>query len=500
MQAATPVNLAGTGRRGVTGPPAAGYSLFKITALSNDGTAGAGHMTMATDQNPTADREGAIAWLREHRIDEVECIVPDMNGIMRGKIVPREDFVRILDTGVRLPEFVFFQGVTGDGADSSAVMNALDRDVLCIPDLATLRVVPWYEEPTAQVICDSFFANGDPVDFAPRQVLRRIVNMYKERNLTPVVAPELEFYLVARNDDPDLPLNVPIGLSGRRESGRQAYGIEHANDFDHVVNLIYDYAELSRIEIATMAHEAGPAQLEMNFRHGDPIERADQTFLFKRTARLAARKFDMVATFMAMPHVGEPGSATHIHQSIVDESGRNLFANPDGSDTPALLHYISGLQRYVPAAMSLFCPNVNSYRRIRLESDAPINVHWGRDNRTCGLRVPDSPPNARRVENRVIGADSNPYIAMAATLACGLLGLTEGLDPEPMVEVDAHTLGVSLPEHPSDALHELDLCEPLREILGTRFVDAYIEVKRHELRLYNKVISSWEREYLLLNV
>jgi glutamine synthetase len=443
----------------------------------------------------------AIAWLRDRRIDEVECIVPDMNGIMRGKIVPREDFVRIIDSGIRLPEFVFFQAVTGDSADDSAIVNPLDRDVRCIPDLTTLRVVPWYEGPTAQVICDCHFADGTLVDFAPRSVLRRVIQLYADRGLKPVVAPELEFYLTANNDDPDLPLSVPIGLSGRRESGRQAYGIEHANDFDHVVNLMYDYCEDSRIEIATMAHEAGPAQLEMNFRHGDPIERADQTFLFKRTARLAARKYDMVATFMAMPHQDMPGSATHIHQSIVRMSdGANIFADEAGADTPALLHYIAGLQRYVPSAMSLFCPNVNSYRRIRLESDAPINVHWGRDNRTCGLRVPDSEPESRRVENRVIGADSNPYIAMAATLACGLLGLEEAREPEPVVEVNAHTLGVSLPSHLSDALAELADCDPLKRILGPRFVEAYIDVKRLEWRLYNRVISSWEREYLLLNV
>lgn len=445
--------------------------------------------------------EDAIRWLRDRRIDEVECIVPDMNGIMRGKIVPREDFIRIIDAGVRLPEFVFFQAVTGDSADESKVVNPLDRDVRCVPDLTTLRLVPWYDEPTAQVICDCYFADDRMVDFAPRSVLRRVVELYAEKGLRPVVAPELEFYLTANNLDPDLPIEVPVGLSGRRESGRQAYGIEHANEFDHVVNLMYDYCEASRIEIATMAHEAGPAQLEMNFRHGDPIERADQTFLFKRTARLAARKHDMVATFMAMPHQDMPGSATHIHQSIVRiEDGVNIFADPDGGDAAALLHYIAGLQRYVPSAMSLFCPNVNSYRRIRLESDAPINVHWGRDNRTCGLRVPDSGPEARRVENRVIGADSNPYIAMAATRACGLLGLEEQRAPEPVVEIDAHTLGVSLPSHLSDALEELSVCEPLKRVLGPRFVEAYIDVKRLEWRLYNRVISSWEREYLLLNV
>lgn len=448
-----------------------------------------------------ANRDDAIAWLRGAPIDEVECIVPDMNGIMRGKIVPREDFIRLLDDGIRLPEFVFFQAVTGDDAVESKIVNPLDRDVRCIPDLTTLRYVPWYDDPTAQVICDTHFADGKEVDFAPRSVLRNVVRQYNALGLRPVVAPEVEFYLTGQNDDPDLPLEVPIGLSGRKESGSQAYGIESANDYDHVVNLIYDYCEASRIDIATMAHEAGPAQLEMNFRHGDPIEQADQTFLFKRTARLAARKFGMVATFMAMPHQEKPGSATHIHQSIVRlDDGGNIFSDKDGHDAPALRHYIGGLQRLVPKSMSLFCPNVNSYRRIRLESDAPINVHWGRDNRTCGLRVPDSPPESRRVENRVIGADSNPYIAMATTLACGLVGLKNKIEPDEAVTVDAKTLGVSLPVHLSDALAELGSCEPLKAVLGPRFVQAYIDVKELELRLYNRVISSWEREYLLLNV
>ena len=143
---------------------------------------------------------------------------------------------------------------------------------------------------------------------------------------------------------------------------------------------------------------------------------------------------------------------------------------------------------------------MNSYRRIRLESDAPINVHWGRDNRTCGLRVPDSGPESRRVENRVIGADSNPYIAMATTLACGLIGLEDKVEPDEVVTVDAKTLGVTLPIHLSDALIELGECERLKAVLGSRFVEAYIDVKQLELRLYNRVISSWEREYLLLNV
>ena len=182
------------------------------------------------------------------------------------------------------------------------------------------------------------------------------------------------------------------------------------------------------------------------------------------------------------------------------DSGENVFIDAEGKDSERLTHYIGGLQRYVPAAMALLCPNVNSFRRIRLESDAPINVHWGRDNRTCGLRVPDSPPASRRVENRVAGADANPYLAIATSLACGLAGLDEAAEPEPAVTIDAHTLPFGLPLHLRDALLLLEESAPLRRLLGERFIDAFIEVKLLEWRLYNRVISSWEREYLLLSV
>ncbi len=445
--------------------------------------------------------EDIVRWLRQRHIDEVECLVPDMTGMMRGKIVPREDFIRNMESGLKLPETILIQAVTGDTVYETKVAAEIDQDIVTMPDVSTVRIVPWYEEPTAQVICDCVYDDGTPVDFAPRSVLKKVLAAYAERGLRPIVAPELEYYLVEKSVDPDTPLTTPVGISGRKESGRQAYGIEAANEFDPVVEEIYEYCEATRIDIGTMAHEAGPAQIEMNFKHGDPLELADQVFLFKRTVRKAALKHGMYATFMAQPHENEPGSAMHVHQSIVrTDGGGNIFVDDAGADAPALLHYISGLQRYVPSAMPLFAPNVNSYRRIRLESDAPINVHWGKDNRTCGLRVPDSPPSARRVENRVPGVDANPYLAFAATLACGLIGLHEAREPQPVVTIDAHTLPFGLPRHQHDALELLRTCQPLRNTLGSRFVDAFLEVKQLEWQLYNRVISSWEREYLLLNV
>lgn len=441
-------------------------------------------------------------WVTSRGIDEVECLVPDMSGIARGKILPCAKFVKGLgDIGLRMPESVFQQTVTGDFPMESDIISETNRDIYLEPDPDTIRVIPWYEEPVAQVICDAHYLDGEPVDLTPRFVLKAMISKLAELGYRAVVAPELEFYFVAKNLDPDYPLEPPIGVSGRRESGRQAYGIEAANEFDPIVEDIYDFCDKAHIDIDTMAHEAGAAQMEINFNHGDPLELADQVFLFKRLVRQAALKHDIYATFMAKPHQNEPGSSMHIHQSLVDKNkGNNVFASKRGKDSQIFLNYIGGLQRYLPAAMPLMAPNVNSYRRIARYSDAPINVHWGRDNRTCGLRVPISKPEARRVENRLAGSDANPYLAMAATLACGYLGITEAIKPGKPTEGDAYRFAFGLPRHQGDALYKFSHTKPLKDLLGERFSKCFMEVKNTEYALYQRVISSWERENLLLNV
>ncbi|MDR3515839.1 MAG: glutamine synthetase family protein [Azospirillaceae bacterium] len=441
-------------------------------------------------------------YIKSGQITEVECLIPDMSGIARGKILPAEKFLRILrDRGLRLPEAIFVQTVTGDYPEQEDVTNPANSDIYMIPDPETIRDVPWYSEPTAQVISDCVYADGNPVDIAPRHVLKRVLSLYQDRGWTPIVAPELEFFLVQVNKDPDYPLVPPVGRSGRTESGRQAYGIDAVNEFDPIFEDVYDYCEAQHIDIDTLTHEAGAAQIEINFNHADALSLADQVFLFKRTVRETAIRHDVYATFMAKPMQGEPGSAMHIHQSLVDHAtGENLFSTPDGADTPLFRSYIAGLQKYLPSAMPLLAPNVNSYRRLITGSDAPINVHWGRDNRTTGFRVPVSSPEGRRVENRVAGADANPYLALAASLACGYLGVIEALTPTDPVKGSAHRLAFTLPRHQSDALTRLNACKPLCEVFGERFVKAVTVVKQAEFEAYQRVISSWERENLLLNV
>jgi glutamine synthetase len=441
-------------------------------------------------------------FIKDHRITEVECLVPDLSGIARGKILPADKFLRILrDRGLRMPEAIFVQTVTGDFPDDEDVTSPENSDIYMIPDGSTIRMVPWHKEPTAQVISDCVYADGGAVDISPRFVLQRVLELYAAKGWKPIVAPELEFFLVQINTDPDYPLVPPVGRTGRTESGRQAYGIDAVNEFDPIFEDVYDYCEAQEIDIDTLTHEAGAAQIEINFNHGDALSLADQVFLFKRTVREAAVRHQIYATFMAKPMQGEPGSAMHIHQSIVDlDSGTNLFASDDNTDTDLFRGHIAGLQKFLPAVMPLLAPNVNSYRRLIAGTDAPINVHWGRDNRTVGLRVPLSAPDNRRVENRVAGADANPYLALAASLACGYLGMTLNLRPEDPVRGSAHGRPFSLPRHQSDALEKFNACDPLKEILGAKFIAAVTHVKQAEYEAYQRVISSWERENLLLNV
>lgn len=441
-------------------------------------------------------------WLNQRHVTEIECLVPDLTGVARGKILPREKFTE--DRGMRLPEIVVAMGVTGEFPDQGPYYDVIpptDQDMHLRPDPATVRIVPWATDPTAQVIHDCYDRNGELVPFAPRSVLRRVCDLYAAEGWSPIVAPELEFYLVARNTDPDIPLRPPVGRSGRSESSRQAYSIDAVNEFDPLFEDVYSYCDKMELNVDTLIHEIGAGQMEINFFHAHPLGLADEVFFFKRTLREAAMRHDMYATFMAKPIAGEPGSAMHVHQSVINQAtGRNLFSNEDGSPSQEFYWYIGGLQKYIPAAMSLFAPYVNSYRRLVRSTAAPINIQWGTDNRTVGIRSPIANPENRRIENRVIGADANPYVALAATLACGYLGIKNKIEPSPECTGDAYLGEYQLPRSLGEALELLRSQQDLRNVLGDEFVTVYCEIKEVEHAEFMKVISPWEREHLLLHV
>lgn len=443
-------------------------------------------------------------WLDGRRFEEVECVVPDFAGVARGKALPSKKFS--LNDRSFLPISVFYISIAGTYPSEDPDENSLlERDMVMRPDMDTATAAPWAEDVTMQVISDLETVDGEPVEIAPRNVLKRVLREYHKLGLEPVIAPEMEFYLTSPNVDPNEPIQPPIGRTGRRGIGRQAYSIAAVDEYGPVIDDIYDFAEAQGFGIDAITQEDGAGQIEINLQHGDPLRLADQVFYFKRTIREAAFKNGCFATFMAKPMKDEPGSAMHIHQSIVSrETGANIFSTDDGTETEAFYHFIGGLQTYLPHVLLMMAPYVNSYRRFGADSAAPVNFEWDADNRTAGIRIPVSTPAARRVENRIVGMDSNPYLAFAANLSCGLLGLKNKLDPRARASGVASEVtseqNPTIPRGMGAALSLFHENEDMTNLLGKEFCRIYGQIKTHELDEFLNEISSWEREHLLLNV
>ena len=435
------------------------------------------------------------SWFKENNTQDIEVFVPDMAGIARGKVIPTQKFCK---AEIKMAESVFGQTISGNYIEDEN--NPEDRDMILKPDVSTLHPVPWLKEPTASVICDCLTKDNKPVETSPRRILRNILKLYTEKGWKPIVAPEVEFYLIRPHSDFNAEVAPPKGRLGRTDTTKQPLSIDAMNDFDPFINDVYAFCEKQDIHIDTLSQEMGPSQFEINFLHDDPISLADQIFLFKRTVREVAILHELHATFLARPISKEAGSALHIHQSVFDNKGKNIFSQSDGSSSKFFMHYIGGLQKYLPEALLIFAPYPNSYRRFLSYYCSPVNLEWAIDNRTVGLRVPTSDPENRRIENRIAGSDVNPYLALAATLACGYLGIIEKIDPRNPIEGSAYELPFDLHRHVHASIEAFHLSKAMREVLGNEFVDLYTDLKENEYREFQERITPWEREVLMLNV
>lgn len=443
--------------------------------------------------------EAFMDYLDGRRLEEVECIIPDTVGMSRGKAMPSSKFQP--DETFYLPISLFYQTISGEYVDMEIENQWLEKDVILIPDMSTATAVPWADDATLQIICDMETREGDRLAVAPRNVLRKVLDLYAAKGWTPIVAPELEFYLTKPNTDPNEPIEPPLGRTGRKGASRQVYSMAAVDEYGPVIDTIYDFAEAQGFRIDTVIQEGGAGQIEINLMHGDPLRLADEVFYFKRTIREAALLNGVFATFMAKPIRDEPGSAMHLHQSVVDsKTGKNIFSDTDGNPTDAFHHFIGGSQTYLMQVVPLLAPYVNSYRRITVEGQsAPANLEWARDNRTTGLRIPHGGPEALRVENRVIGMDCNPYLAIAASLACGYLGMINQTAPRPAAMAEVWETEDNLPFSLADALTRFDEAAEIRGVLGEEFCQLYADIKRAENEEYQREISPWERQHLLLN-
>lgn len=433
----------------------------------------------------------------QHGVRDVECIFPDVSGYPRGKLMPAASF--LAGAELRICQAIPMQAVTGEYS-CNPVFPDSDPDVQMRPDYHSVSLSPWASVPRAVAIHDCLEFDGALCQFAPRSILKNVLARYAALGLSPVVAPEIEFYLTAANADPAQPLRAPVVRGGRAEIGQSAFSLNMLNELAPFWNEFRDACDTLGIVADTWIHEVGATQFEINLVHGDAVAVADQAFLFKYAAREIALKHGLNAVFMAKPVADCAGSSMHLHISVVDVERNNVFSRPDGGESASFRHFIAGLQTYGPDLMLMFAPNVNSYRRYVSGSQAPTNLQWGYDNRTTGLRVPGSGAAARRVENRVSGSDANPYLAIAGSLAIGLVGIQEQLTPSEPLTGNGYEQTHSLPRSMEAALEKMQHSTVARALLGDDFVTGYCAVKALELESFRREISAWERRFLLPQV
>uniref|UniRef100_UPI00406464A0 glutamine synthetase family protein n=1 Tax=Metapseudomonas boanensis TaxID=2822138 RepID=UPI00406464A0 len=432
-------------------------------------------------------------------IEEVECVTPDLNGVMRGKVMTGEGFLS--GRRLQLARGVLLQCIMG-GYPPARFYGSDDGDLALVAEPGQIHRVPWSEQPRALAICDAQELDGRPSGLSTRGLLRKVVERYAEHGWQPVVATELEFFVFAPNPDPQQPFLPPEGLDGRRETGCSAFSVSSSNGLRPFFEEVYRCMEVLGLPRDTFMHEMGVSQFEINFLHGDPLLLADQTFLFKHLLKEVALKHGITVVCMAKPLAHTPGSSMHIHQSIVEsESGRNIFTAEDGVPTEAFSHFIGGQQAAMADLTALFAPNVNSYQRLCHPYASPNNACWSHDNRAAGLRVPASAPVARRVENRLPGADANPYLAIAASLAAGLYGLEQRLQPSEPIQGEFEAPdSLLLPCTLHAALERLKRSDLARELFGKEFIEGYIATKTMELSSFFDEITPWERRILASQV
>lgn len=442
----------------------------------------------------TTDGPGSLAE-RLAGIDEIECVTPDLNGVMRGKVMTGEGFLS--GRRLQLARGVLLQCIMG-GYPAAKYYGSDDGDLALVAEPSQVHRLPWSSNPRALAICDAQELDGRPSGLSTRGLLRRVLERYAAHGWAPVVATELEFFVFAPNPDPHQPFLPPLGLDGRREDGCSAFSVTSNNGLRPFFEEVYACMELLGMPRDTFMHEMGVSQFEINLLHGDALLLADQTFLFKHMLKEVALKHGVTVVCMAKPLAHTPGSSMHIHQSVVEiDGGRNIFSDGAGEATDAFYHFIGGQQAAMADFTGLFAPNVNSYQRLCHPYASPNNACWSHDNRAAGLRIPASAPVARRVENRLPGADANPYLAIAASLAAGLHGMEQRIAPSaPMQGEFDIPESLVLPCTLHAALERLKRSDLARELFGDEFIEGYIATKTMELSSFFDQITPWERRVL----
>lgn len=433
---------------------------------------------------------------------ELDIFITDLNGNQRGKRVPASSASKILQEGFKMPRSIIGLDFWGDdiGGAEMALEDG-DSDGVCHIVSAKPTPVPWEHGEHYQMIAMMSHPKGCRLATDPRHLLECVLQRYKAKGLTPVVAAELEFYLLARaSERENRPIPSPL-LPESRFARPNPYAMHDLNRFRPILEEIRDACRIQEIPADSIIAEFGDGQFEVNLNHvNDALLAADHAVLFKRIVRNVAHKHEHLASFMAKTYGDESGSGLHIHFSVLDPEGNNIFSNGTETGSPDLIHAVGGVLEAMRGSMLIFAPHLNSWRRLRPRSYAPIAANWGYENRTVSVRIPDSPDVARRIEHRVSGADANPYLVIAAILSAALYGMEHKLDPgeESTGNTYAHPRAEQcLPTQWYESIESLRTSALMRELLGDAFVDLFTAIKEQELDKFASHITDAEYETYL---
>ncbi len=449
-----------------------------------------------------ADFEQARAWLSRHsQVKFVDLLLADQMGIPRGKRVTVAELEDMHGNGLLLPASMFALDVLGGTVQATGLgFDEGDADRVCLPIPGTLVPVPWLGPDVAQMQVSMYDHDRSPFFGDPRHVLGQVVGRFAALGLRPVMAVELEFYLVDRERTAAGHAQPPRQpLTGRREHKTQINSMQELDEYSAILAAIDAAAHAQELPTGTVLAEYGPGQFEVNLHHvDDALLACDHAIRLKRLVKGVALQHGFEATFMPKPYRDHAGSGAHLHISLVDAQGRNIFAAADPAGSEQLRHAIGGLAATMNDAMAICAPTANSYRRFQPEAYVPLNPSWSVNNRGVAFRVPAGPPDSRRVEHRVAGADANPYLLAAIVLAGMHLGLTRRLDPGPVLAGNAYRdTTPTIPLSWAEALDAFDRSDFAREYLGARFARLFAQTRRGEMQDFNSYVPAIDYDWYL---
>ncbi len=436
------------------------------------------------------------SFLNQHLdIEQFDVLLADLNGVLRGKRLPRSAMKKLYTDGLLLPRSLFASDIEGDTVDETMLgIKSGDIDCTVWPIAGSLKVVPWADTPSAQVLGTMVDADGNTLTYTPRAVLSNTIEKFSTLGLTPIVAPELEFFLLDKNNDDHGRPQPPVSpVTGQREQATQVYGIAELDDYGEFLQKVKDAAALQKIPTDTAIAEYGPGQFEINLYHSDdPLRACDHAIELKRLVKAVANKCGFQATFMPKPFFELSGNGFHMHISLYRE-GVNVFSNGEELGNDTLRYAIGGLGKLMNESMLIAAPGANSYRRFSPECYTPLQTSWGFNNRSVAMRIPAGPEQAKRVECRVAGADANPYLYLAALLSGIHYGITEQIEPGPVTKINAYDeFEPSLPLNWEASIFTFSNAEILPHYFGKDFCRIYLNIKQAEQKKFHEQITPLE--------